>query len=209
MFALMSAYLIGSIPVAWIVTRLAIGKDIRHLGSGNVGVMNSALQAGRLAGLLVLLSEAAKGIGAVLLARAFELGPLMTGLTVAAAVFGTQRMVWLGGRGGRGNTCGGAALMVISPVSLAAGIVVWTVARWVTGSSFRATRIALAVWPFLFGILTGSWILAASVALICLLYLQVQKPETDDHLHVKQRGASAWSFLLRGNAGLGKGAGAA
>jgi len=38
--AIIIAYLLGSIPAAYIVTRLAIGKDIRQLGSGNVGGNN-------------------------------------------------------------------------------------------------------------------------------------------------------------------------
>ena len=38
--AIVVAYLIGSIPFAYIVTRLATGQDIRRLGSGNVGGNN-------------------------------------------------------------------------------------------------------------------------------------------------------------------------
>ena len=41
-------YLIGSIPVAWIVAKLVTGQDLRQMGSGNVGVMNTALSVARL-----------------------------------------------------------------------------------------------------------------------------------------------------------------
>ncbi|MEJ2304686.1 MAG: glycerol-3-phosphate acyltransferase, partial [Anaerolineales bacterium] len=58
-------YLIGSIPTAWIVVKLVTGRDIRTLGSGNVGVMNTALSVTRWAGLLVFVGEAAKGALAV------------------------------------------------------------------------------------------------------------------------------------------------
>ncbi len=39
--ALIIAYLLGSIPSAYIITRLAKGKDIRQLGGGNVGARNT------------------------------------------------------------------------------------------------------------------------------------------------------------------------
>jgi glycerol-3-phosphate acyltransferase PlsY len=44
--ALVIGYLLGSIPTAYIVTRLATGKDIRQLGGGNVGGLNTFLEVG-------------------------------------------------------------------------------------------------------------------------------------------------------------------
>ena len=68
--ALISAgYLIGSVPVAWLATKLHHGKDLRTLGSGNVGVMNTMLSVHRWTGLLVFLAEIAKGLAAVRLGQ--------------------------------------------------------------------------------------------------------------------------------------------
>ena len=48
LLSVLVGYLIGSIPMAWIVTKLVTGRDLRDVGSGNVGVMNVALSvAGR------------------------------------------------------------------------------------------------------------------------------------------------------------------
>ena len=55
---LIISYLIGSIPIAWFLTRLVTGKDLRQMGSGNVGVMNVAVSVHRWDGLLVFLGEA-------------------------------------------------------------------------------------------------------------------------------------------------------
>ena len=63
-----AGYLLGSIPIAWMVAKLVTGKDLRTLGSGNVGVMNVALSVTRWAGLLVFLGEATKVLLAVYLA---------------------------------------------------------------------------------------------------------------------------------------------
>ena len=61
------AYLLGSIPVAWLIARWTTGQDLRQMGSGNVGVMNTALSVARWAGLLAFLGEIAKGVLAVVI----------------------------------------------------------------------------------------------------------------------------------------------
>jgi len=48
--AVILGYLLGSIPSAYIATRLVTGKDIRHLGGGNVGGLNTAREVGFLPG---------------------------------------------------------------------------------------------------------------------------------------------------------------
>ena len=61
------SYLLGSIPFAFLLTRLATGLDVRYLGSGNIGAAN-ALRVTRLSlGLLVLVLNAMKGALAVIL----------------------------------------------------------------------------------------------------------------------------------------------
>ena len=112
--ALIGCYLIGSIPQAWLITKLVTGKDLRQMGSGNLGVTNTALSVARWAGLLVFLGELAKGMVAVLLMRAAGGSELMVALGLLAAVAGTRWSIWLGFAGGRGNTTGSGGLLLIS-----------------------------------------------------------------------------------------------
>jgi glycerol-3-phosphate acyltransferase PlsY len=190
-----TGYLIGSIPVAWIMARLVTGEDLRQLGSGNVGVMNTALSVARWAGLLVFLAEAAKGALAVVLARALDGSAVAIALTVLATVAGTRWSVWLRGAGGRGNTAGVTAILLLSWPTVVCGLCIWVLARLVTRSSFLATRIGLVTWPFLFGLLTQLWWNALFGAVLSLMYLSTQQPETDDHLRIKERWPSLWGFL--------------
>jgi glycerol-3-phosphate acyltransferase PlsY len=188
-------YLIGSIPVAWLVARLVTGEDLRRMGSGNIGVMNTALTVARWAGLLVFLVEAAKGAAAVILARAWGGDQVAIGLAVLATVAGTRWSIWLRGAGGRGNTAGATAILLLSWPTVLAGLVLWCLARVLTRSSFLATRVLLVSWPFLFGLLTQSWWNVAFGSLLSLMYLTTQQPETDDHLFIKQRWPNLWEFL--------------
>ena len=67
--ALISAYLIGSFPSAYVAGRLRKGIDIREVGTRNMGAMNVFYQVGFVAGLLVLAVDVGKGAAAVALAR--------------------------------------------------------------------------------------------------------------------------------------------
>lgn len=63
--------LLGGLPIiAWIVYALT-GRQLNRLGTGNISVSAAFYHGGRLAGILAVLSEAFKGIAAVLLARVF------------------------------------------------------------------------------------------------------------------------------------------
>jgi glycerol-3-phosphate acyltransferase PlsY len=62
------AYLLGSIPSAYIVTRIVTGKDIRKLGGGNAGTLNVYDEVGKAAGLVVGFFDVGKGIAAISIA---------------------------------------------------------------------------------------------------------------------------------------------
>lgn len=190
-----AGYLLGSVPIAWIVARLVTGQDLRRLGSGNVGVMNVALSVTRWAGLLVFLGEAAKGLLAVALARQVLDTELAIGITVLATVVGTRWMIWLGFAGGRGNTAGLAAVLGLSWQTLALGFALWAVVRLFSGSSFWATRISLLTWPVIFGALTQSWVYLISGAALSAIYLTTHRTSSDDHGLIKERWPSLWAFL--------------
>jgi glycerol-3-phosphate acyltransferase PlsY len=188
-------YALGSIPVAWLLTKGITGQDLRELGSGNVGVMNTALSAARWAGLLVFLTEGLKGALAVLIPRALGAGDIAIGVTVLAAVIGTRWPIWLRFAGGRGNTTGGAALILISWQGAAACLMLWFLARLLLHSSFKATRLMLVLLPLLIGGATQSWLYALCGLALGLIYLNAQSRESDDHLMLKEHWPSLWVFL--------------
>ena len=52
------AYLLGSIPFSWLIVKLKTRKDVRSVGSGNVGATNAMRAAGKAAGIAALLLAA-------------------------------------------------------------------------------------------------------------------------------------------------------
>jgi glycerol-3-phosphate acyltransferase PlsY len=192
---LVAGYLVGSIPVAWIVTKLVAGRDLRSLGSGNVGVMNVALSVARWAGLLVLAGEAAKGALAVLLARRWGVSDLYLGLAVVSAVAGTRWSIWMRGAGGRGNTAGTAALLLIAWQSVVLSLAIWILVRFLARSSFLATRIWILSLPVTLGLVTASWTSVVWGSALSLIYLSAHSKQTDDHTLIKASWPTLWDFL--------------
>src|SRR5271167_4826873 len=99
--ALAFGYLLGSIPFGLILTRLAGTKDIRTIGSGNIGATN-VLRAGHKGlAAATLLCDGAKGAAAALLATRY--GNTEAGLLAGfAAVIGHDFPIWLRFKGGKG-----------------------------------------------------------------------------------------------------------
>ncbi len=81
-----SAYLIGSIPTAYRVVRLRRNRDIRALGSGNVGALNTYRASGLAWAVFVLLADTAKGAAAIGSARLVAPGEAAQFAAAAIAV---------------------------------------------------------------------------------------------------------------------------
>ena len=68
--AVLAAYLVGAVPIGWLVARAFGVGDIRRHGSGNIGATNVLRTVGRLPAIVTLLGDVLKGYLAVWL---FEL----------------------------------------------------------------------------------------------------------------------------------------
>lgn len=110
-------YLFGSIPSAYLVTRIATGKDIRRIGGGNVGGLNVFREVGIGAAAMVAVIDLSKGMAAVAIAYwALHLQPVYVFLVGLGAVTGHNWMVWLKFGGGKGMGPMMGALFLIMPI---------------------------------------------------------------------------------------------
>jgi len=121
-------YLLGSIPTAYIAGRLLKGKDIRQMGDGNVGARNAFRELGAKTGLAVFFIDVAKGGLAILIAQAANIPQIAILFTGAAAVAGHNWPVFIGFRGGRGEstTIGVLLVLITQPMLVLAGPAVLT-----------------------------------------------------------------------------------
>ena len=101
--AIVTGYLLGAIPSAYIVVRLVKGKDIRQLDSGTVGSFNTYRQAGAKAGIAVAIADIGKGAATIVVALYFLSVALPFVLAAGlAAIVGHMWMPFLKFRGGMG-----------------------------------------------------------------------------------------------------------
>ena len=85
---LIIAYLLGSIPTAYIVARVRRGIDTRNVDVGNVGAGATFRQIGFLEGLIVLIVDIGKGAAAILIAQALGLDSIWVYAAGFAALLG-------------------------------------------------------------------------------------------------------------------------
>ncbi len=115
--AFLVGYGLGSIPSAYLFTRWAISKDIRRLGGGNVGGLNTLREVGLLPAIGVAVVDFGKGAAAVAIAHgALGLDPVYVFIAAGASIVGHNWMVWLKFNGGRGMGAAIGALVVLMPV---------------------------------------------------------------------------------------------
>ena len=122
------AYLIGAIPVGYLVGRAFGIGDIRRHGSGTIGATNVLRTAGWLPAVLTLVGDVAKGAAAVTLgamvATSDERG---AAASATAAIVGNCWSIFLGFRGGKGVATGLGAFLVLVSWAVPPAALVWLV----------------------------------------------------------------------------------
>jgi glycerol-3-phosphate acyltransferase PlsY len=155
LLVLIAAYLLGSIPFGYLIVRAKEGTDVRETGSGGTGATNVSRRAGKFAGIITLLLDAAKGALAVGLARALATPDSGINWWVAAAailaIFGHCFPIWLGFRGGKGVATGVGVFLSLSPLALFCAALVFLLVvattRYISlGSMVATAAFALCVW---------------------------------------------------------------
>jgi len=141
------AYLLGSVPFAYLLVRGATGQDIRRTGSGNVGATNTMRAAGPLAGLAVAVLDISKGVVPVVVMRHFDPATAWLGAAAAAAVVGHCFPVWLGFRGGKGVATAAGAFLTLAPRAGLCALGVWLVMLVVFRVVSLASVVAVASFP--------------------------------------------------------------
>lgn len=153
------AYLLGSVPFGFLIAQTQ-GKDIRTLGSGNIGATNVFRSVSKPLGILTFALDLLKGFCGVrlvpLLASAIthtsHEGMALPVFCGAMAVIGHNWTCFLGFKGGKGVATSAGLLLGLSPAGVGIAFAAWLVTflstRYVSVASITAAAIlGVAVWP--------------------------------------------------------------
>ena len=95
-----TSYLIGSIPFGLILTKIFLKKDIREIGSGNIGATNALRTGNKLIGYSTLILDVLKAVVPVLYIKINF--PDLVYISALFAFIGHVFSVWLKFKGGKG-----------------------------------------------------------------------------------------------------------
>ena len=170
LIAIIAAYAIGSIPFALILARRWGTRDLRRIGSGNLGAANVWRATGATAGILVALLDIAKGAAGVVVAERLDGGAAGPAAAGVAAVVGHIYPVWLGFRGGKGVATSCGVFAVLTPLAVLPALAVFFVNVWITKYiSTGSVMASLALPPLAYATGSPSPVIAAAAAVAALI----------------------------------------
>ena len=145
---LLCSFLLGAVPFAWLSVRLLKGRDVREIGSGNVGATNASRAFDgkarqTVAFLSIYLLDAGKGFAPACYAVSAYGAPDGV-LAGAAAILGHCFTPFLGFRGGKGVATATGALLALDWRVTAIAIGVFLLVRFTTGKVFLGS-LALGI----------------------------------------------------------------
>ena len=149
---LMLCYLIGGIPFGFLLVKLTSGRDVRSMGSGNIGATNVLRTTGRGWAVLTLLLDVAKGYFAVWLMERYTGGPgSAAGLAGIAVLLGHAFPIYLKFKGGKAmaSYIGVGLCLAPAAVGVCAAVFILTVAlsRYISlGSIVSSALFPVVVW---------------------------------------------------------------
>ncbi|MGC8873056.1 MAG: glycerol-3-phosphate acyltransferase [Chloroflexia bacterium] len=155
LLAVLFAYLLGSIPFAYLITRRRTGLDIREVGEGNVGGRNVWHVVGPSWGTIVSLLDGMKGMGAVMFTRdVLHVSPAAAFLAGPAAIVGHGFPVFLRFRGGKGVASTIGVVMAWMPEAAVGGLALFGLSQLFLRDFNKSIVVGVAtmlILPRLFG----------------------------------------------------------
>ena len=171
--AIVIAYLLGSIPFAFLAGR-ARGIDLRRVGSGNLGAANVFRALGKGMGIAVLVADIGKGVLAVLVTRWLTDDP-WPAVAAGAAMAGHVFPVWLRFKGGKGVAVGGGSVIALMPLASVVLLGLWLVVLVATRYSSLASIIGAGAATPIVWAMGYSWPKVIFTALAALAVLVLHR----------------------------------
>ena len=166
--ALIISYLLGSIPMGLLLTKMMGKGDLRKVGSGNIGATNVMRVGGlRMAGLVWLL-DMAKAIVAVFIGKYIG-GDSFGAWCGFAAIVGHCYPIWLKFKGGKGISSLFGVMLAMNPIAFVVCAFEWLLVALTSGMSSFGAVIVFCLIPVLGFVISASvgWAFLA-IGLLCM-----------------------------------------
>ncbi|MGB0935558.1 MAG: glycerol-3-phosphate 1-O-acyltransferase PlsY [Alphaproteobacteria bacterium] len=149
-------YGLGSIPFGLLITKVMVGKDVRDIGSKNIGATNVLRTGNKLAAALTLLGDMLKGLVAVQVLAHFLHGqPYYLLLLAITPIIGHLFPIWLDFKGGKGVATVLGVLLALSWQVAVLALLTWFLVVWMWRYSSLGAIIAAASVPIYALLISG------------------------------------------------------
>ena len=149
----LSSYLIGSIPFAFIITKISGQGDIRKIGSGNIGATNVLRTGNKSIAAAVLIFDILKGYLPTLYISNYLFESKYNELTIyilgSIAVLGHLFPIWLKFKGGKGVATYIGFIFAVNYILGIFFVFLWLFIAFIKKYSSLASIISLLAIPFL------------------------------------------------------------
>ena len=146
------SYLMGSIPFGLVLTKIFLKKDIREIGSGNIGATNALRTGNKTIGYLTLILDVLKSVIPVLYVKIFYQDFLY--IASLCAFLGHVFPIWLKFKGGKGVATYVGILFTINFYFGIIFILSWFITFFISKYSSLSSIVASASVPIYLLILT-------------------------------------------------------
>ena len=162
------SYLFGSIPFGYLFTKILLKKDIRNIGSGNIGATNVLRTGNKSLGYLTLILDIAKAVVPVIYIK-FNY-PDLVYISALCAFLGHLFPIWLKFKGGKGvATFVGILISLNIYYALVFGIV-WTLTFLISRYSSLSSLFASISIPIYLLIINQSNIIFFIIMFVLIFY---------------------------------------
>ena len=141
----LGSYLLGSIPFGFILTKFFLKKDIRNIGSGNIGATNALRTGNKLLGYATLILDITKAVITVLFVK-FNY-PDYIFIAAISTFLGHVFPVWLKFKGGKGVATYVGILFSINLILGLIFVICWAVTFLISKYSSLSSLIASLIVP--------------------------------------------------------------
>ena len=163
-----ASYLMGSIPFGLILTKIFLKKDIRDIGSGNIGATNVLRTGNKLIGYLTLVLDITKAIIPVIYVKINF--PELIYIASLCAFLGHVFPIWLKFRGGKGVATYVGILFSINILIGIVFITCWGIIFLISKYSSLSSIIASLSIPIYFMIADNNYSIIFFIIMFVLIF---------------------------------------
>ena len=162
------SYLLGSIPFGYILTKFFLKKDIRNIGSGNIGATNVLRSGNKIIGYLTLLLDILKAIIPVIYIKFNYLDLIY--ITSLSVFLGHVFPVWLKFKGGKGVATYVGILFSVNIIFGSIFVFSWLIIFFISKYSSLSSLLASLSIPIYLIIIKGDQLIFFSIMFVLIFY---------------------------------------